>query len=267
MRDVRRKERNRRKWPLFMITGVLTYLLFLVALLPAGFVWSEVERRGIVPEEIALLGVHGTVWEGGVGTMVLPEGVTAAVQWSTAPSDVLKAHLSWDVSAQLLGGQIDGRLSFGSRQLTVKRVRGDFSAPAVVGPFLEWPVDLTGRIALELTSVVLTYGGRLQEMHGTVGWLNGGAGMGKAIPLGDLRAVLEESGQGGIKATLKDTGGPLMVEGIAELQPAGRVQVEGIAGTRRSADQSLVEALQMVGRADAAGRRKFRFSGTLNALN
>jgi hypothetical protein len=62
---------------------------------------------------------------------------------------------------------------------------------------------------------------------------------------------------------LRDLDGPLAVNGQVVLQPTGEYEVNGTVVVRNSSDDSLNQALQVLGPPDPQGRRSFSLSGSL----
>lgn len=253
---------SKRRWLIWLIVGLLAYALFLLALLPAGLAWDQARARGVVPAGVELHGVTGTLWNGAAARAVLPGGmVINDLQWRATFTSLLAARLGWDLEARPQGGRMSGHLAVGPGTVMLAGVRGDLAAAPVVAPFMTWPVRVDGRLVLDLERLQLDYRGQVREARGVLGWIDAAAGMPEPLPLGDLRAGISDTGQGGLRLSIQDQGGPLIAEGVAEVTVGSGYRVEGVAGTRDGAHPHIGQALRMIGNPGRDGRVPVRLSG------
>ncbi len=78
--------------------------------------------------------------------------------------------------------------------------------------------------------------------------------------MGELEIGLHEE-EGMTLGQLSDTGGPLEASGEFSISPEGAYSIELKLAARDKTQQNLVQALAMMGNADAAGRTTFKHSG------
>lgn len=252
-----------RRWLLPAMLGLAAYLISLVILLPASFVWERIGARGLVPPGVAVQGVSGTVWSGAASRAGLPGPVTLSdATWRFDPGALLSGRLGWTLKATLAGGPVEGRVAFGPGSLRVSDARADLPASPLVTPFMRFPAVIEGRLLLDVQRLILDRDGRVRDAEGVLGWLDAGAGLPEAVPLGDLRAQVAATQDGALRLDVGDQGGPLVAQGVVEMAVDGRYRVEGAAGTREGADPRLGQALRMMGAPDRDGRVPIRLSGS-----
>ena len=255
---------HKRRWLAWLIIGLLAYGLFLMSLLPAGLVWEQARERGMTPVGVELQAISGTLWNGGAGQLQTPGGlVLSDLRWRFTPGSLFTARLGWDLQATPSGGRAVGHVALGASTVQLSDVRGDLPATLAITPFLTWPVSLDGRLVLDLSSYRADYQGYVHEARGVLGWIDAAAGLPEALPLGDLRAEIAEDDEGGLRLDIRDQGGPLIVEGVAQVSVAGGYQVDGVAGTRDDAHPNIAQALRMLGNPGRDGQVNIQLSGAL----
>ncbi len=261
---MRSDRRAHRTWVAWALTGLLAYGVFLVALLPAGLVWDQAGQRGLLPDGLSARAVTGTLWSGSAARLRLPGAVTAErVTWRFRPGALLGGRMGWTVSADLADGHLQGSMAAGIGGIRVTDTRADLSAAAAVSPHMVLPVVIEGRLLLDLRQLVFDRDGRVREAEGVLGWLEAGAGIPEPVALGDLRADLQATGEGGLRLLIGDQGGPLVARGRVDVMPGGQYRIEGEAGSREGADPRLVQALRMLGTPDPDGTVPVGLSGSL----
>ena len=177
----------------WIIGGILVFLFFLIAYIPA----SQVTTRVSLPENVSLYGVSGTVWEGKAEQVIVDGLPVNNVRWDV--------HTLWlligDLHISLKGGNVrsadaisfSGPLTTGvfstdrisvsnfSAYVPVDRVLAQVSLPL--------PVNASGRF--KLTIQTLDYDGQCNELNGQGSWLNAAvAGTQGPIDFGSYDAAL-----------------------------------------------------------------------------
>ncbi len=142
----------RRRTLAFVLTGVVAYLLGLIALIPARAVMAESDR----------VRVGGTIWRG--------EAVIAStvhVEWTFAPLTTL-THLAYSADWRLTGGATDlaGSATRGGGVLRLEGVSGqaDGTLLAVAAPRLPIACNFLADVAIDR----IVIGGAAQQALGTL---------------------------------------------------------------------------------------------------
>lgn len=237
--------------------GVLAYLVFLVASLPAPLVLAQLPP-GLAG---ALVGVHGTVWSGQAKSLVLQGVDLGSLRWSTSPFAILlgRASAALELQGSELTGTADVTAHLGG-SLSVRNLRAATS-PSLIDRFQPLPAELTGEVFLELES--LDYeGGALTAASGELRWDKAAIGAPYQLSLGQYTLLLETR-DGDIRGTLREQGSPLRTSGNLVLQPSGDFRLAVRLAPTDSTPQQLRDLLGLLGKTDRAGGVTLRHQGKL----
>jgi len=91
-----------------ILVGFLTLVVGLVSLFPA-----RVAIQWFAPTNVAISGIHGSVWSGGASEVSVVGLYLRQVQWSIKPLRLMTGALSYKVSATPVSGFIDSEVSVG----------------------------------------------------------------------------------------------------------------------------------------------------------
>jgi general secretion pathway protein N len=242
----------------YVILGLLAYAVFVIATLPASQAIALLQQR--LPTMRAA-GVTGTAWSGEAAVLQLGNQNLQHVDWQIKPWSVVLGELEVDVvldDADLAGSASLGLKPDGAVHLSNVNLRldaGRFSALA------RTPVTLGGQFDLQLDSAALK-GQQLNAATGQVRWQRAAVTAPVTQPLGEFVAQLSTT-KDGIKAQIKDDGGPLQLNGSALLTPQGAYTFNGSVAVRDPQQQMLVQGLHAMGRPGPDGRVPLRYSGRL----
>ncbi|WP_166263167.1 type II secretion system protein N [Marinobacter caseinilyticus] len=90
------------------LAGLLVYLVALVILLPAGWLWHWIEPHAGLPDQVRIHQVSGRVWEGEAG--IYFNNRPLRVGWRLGMPDVSKLGLPLSFSVESAYSQVEGRL-------------------------------------------------------------------------------------------------------------------------------------------------------------
>ncbi len=98
---------------LFLLTllGVLVYMVALVTLVPAGWLWQQASSYVVLPPEIQVQQVSGKLWEGQAG--VLLAGYPVRVDWSLGQPLWLTGEMPLDFKVATAGSSLSGSAVLG----------------------------------------------------------------------------------------------------------------------------------------------------------
>ncbi|KPV40119.1 hypothetical protein AN478_08210 [Thiohalorhabdus denitrificans] len=208
----------KKRWVRLIGLGVVVYLLALVVQFPAS--WALHWARGSVPDTVAWEGVEGTVWSPRFQRVAvsLPNGGRLLIgpgEVRMQPGKLLTGELGYTFRAELLGGQVRGRLNhgFGDRwEIPEIQGRLDLANLGEVDP----------RLAMAEARGGLLFAG--QELHG-----------GSLPEGGQVRATLEDlrvglvptAGPLGEYALEGEVSGPGRLEGTVETLNGGTLDISG----------------------------------------
>lgn len=243
------------------VLGLLAYLLFLIATLPAARAWAWFGDA--VP--LRAYGLDGTLWSGQAAVLQDQVRRLDAVRWNLEPSELLLGRLAADVQARL---PAEGRLS-GEFQLTPDTLRARqlrMNLPATT--LLEWaqirlPVKVDGRFESSMQGLAVREG-KLIDADGIINWHNAILRLGsQPLPLGNV-ALRLTPGEDAILGKLVNQGSPLELGGDLRLTPDGRFVLDIKARLAGEADAATQRAFAAVGVPADGSPIQARLSGALD---
>jgi len=253
----------KRIWPLALL-GVVAYLVFAVATLPASLVTSRLASLGI-----GIGGVSGTAWNG--RAQVLQAGTLnlGAATWKLHPLALLTGRVQADVELTRRDGfaksgltmSLGGKTTF--NQLTA-------SVPMGAMPPQVFPGGWTGTLNLKLAELTLVKGWPTSAT-GTIEAVDLTGPARKPSNVGSYKVTFPApnqpapaKGQPGdaLAGALTDMGGPLKITGTLQLKPDRSYVIDGLVATGPQTPKDVADSLQFLGAPDAQGRRQFSLAGT-----
>lgn len=93
---------------LLFLLGALVYVVALVVLVPAGWVWQQASGRVQLPPQVQVRQVSGKLWDGAAGVVVAgyPVRVDWALGWPSLGSMTLPVNVRLDTSRSSLDGDL-----------------------------------------------------------------------------------------------------------------------------------------------------------------
>lgn len=237
-----------------LLLAVLVFLGTLLARLPARTLLP------LLPTQISCQMPIGTVWQGGCTQLRSGPLTLTSVSWSLHPSALLRGRLSAQLSSAdpRASGQAAVEVSHDG-ELAVH----DLAAQLALKDGLSvLPHGLGGTVLLQVAHARLQHGD-LTQLEGSVRVLQLRSES-QAADLGSFELSFPPAEPGApVQGRLFDLGGPLSVSGQLRLTRGGGYDLSGTVAARPGANPDLVQALQLLGPADAQGRRTFSLAGTL----
>lgn len=243
--------------------GLLAYLFFLIATVPAGFVYSQWKQHlGGNKTPVVLSDVEGSVWSGSIGKAVIKGSTFERVNWDISVLTLLLGIMEVDFDLAVTDGFAKGTVGYS--------VFGNayFNGIDAWMPLaqIENLINLgalhpAGALDVKLSNVKLD-GNAIVSAKGDIAWHGAAVTLFKQLGLGDLQFALEPH-EGGVKGVIKDQGGPLRADGILQLNPDKSYTFDGEFGTRGS-QPDLHAALTTMGRFNKDGKVKVSLKGNLS---
>ncbi|MGB5062971.1 MAG: type II secretion system protein N [Candidatus Competibacter sp.] len=242
------------------LLGLLTFLLFLLLLAPAGLVVDFLNER--LPD-LDVQTVDGTATDGSAFGINWRDTPIRRLNWDWRPFALLGGWLEFrldtdDPEAKLIG---NAAIGWGGRL----RFR-DFSGRLLLAKLSKLAgqpkLPLQGVVEFSLQELYLSATGLPQSAYGVVYLLNLRAMLGQPLNLGDFVVQLSPAATG-IQGTVKDNNAPLELNGTLSVSPDGRYRFSGSAAVRDAGNQALRQALNLLGPPGGDGRWKLDFSGIL----
>jgi general secretion pathway protein N len=252
----------RKAWPLVAL-GIAALLAFAVATLPSSILAGRLQRYGVTA-----IAVTGSIWSGTASGLAWRGAALGDLEWRIAPLELLRGRLG----AHVLLSRPDGRIeSDVAATLTGNLRLDDTHVDLPVAALGVLPVGLPkgwrGKLRAEFAELELAKGWPV-SVRGTIDMDELVAPPPRNASIGSYHAVLpdpksQKKQDAGISARVTDKEGPFAVDGLLTLSPDRSFLLEGTLAPRGDTPPALRRSLELLGPADAAGRRQFGVSGTI----
>ena len=242
----------------YIALGLLAYAGFLVASFPAERAFVLLGQQ--VPN-LRVAGLSGTAWSGRADVLQLQDHKLEKLRWQLKPWSVLLGELDLDIeldSVDVAGNASIALSPDGGIELSDVDLR---LAAAEMATLLRIPVGLGGQFIVQLQSAQLM-GQSILSAEGMIRWQRAAVTTPFVQPLGEFVAQLSTEDES-VKAIVKDEGGPLQLDGVANLKSDGAYDFAGSVSVRDSQQQLLVKGVMAMGRPGTDGRVPLRYSGRL----
>ncbi len=249
--------------------GGLALLAFALVTLPAGIAAGPLRKAGI---EAGAFG--GSLWSGRATALSWRGAAVGDAEWKIAPARLLTGRIAGHVKLTRADGAVetDFDLSFSGRDVKLRTTRLELPLAALDALPLGMPKGWQGRATGRFAAIDLQQGwpttltGSL-DLDGLV------APPPRNAPMGSFHAVFPASkpqpslsvpqDPSNLTAQVKDTDGPYSVDAQLTLSRARNFALEGTLAPRGPVPPAMDRSLQLLGPADATGRRQFSVGGTL----
>lgn len=251
-----------RKRPILLLAlGLVAYLVFLIATLPAARAWAWFGNQ--IP--LAGYGLTGTVWSGRAAVFQDEVRRLEAVQWELHPLQLLRGRLGVDLRARLPDeGRLRGELSLAPGGLEAENLRVDMPAPALLRwAEIQLPVRIDGRFEAAMQALTVE-GQNLTYADGILNWNDASLNLGRQpLPLGNVALRLQPA-DGAIIGKLMNQNSPLQLNGELRLTPDGKFTLDMTARMAEGADPEAKQTFAAVGVPADGSPIRARLSGALD---
>nr|WP_285903134.1 type II secretion system protein N [Alkalimarinus sediminis] len=156
---------------LLVLVGVVSYTCFLIATLPASFVWKHVSPRlPLKSLQLDVKGVSGTVWNG--AAHLRSKGVEGVLQWDIRLSGLFTGSLPVEIVIKSSAGMLTTNVRLHSNGVEVSDTKGDIALLPLNPALKRQRVTLNGTLNIDRLSVGY-FDGVLTEADGLFGWTGG----------------------------------------------------------------------------------------------
>ncbi len=245
----------------YSLLGLLAFLLSLLLLAPATLVTNLISQR--------LTGFSVQTVEGSA-----TKGSARGIHWRGVRIEQL--HWNWQALA-LLTGWLELRLDTDDpeiiligkvavnpgRRLRCRDLSGRLPLVRLGALAGSTKLPLEGVVEFNLRELFLNAAGRPQTANGLISLRDVRSTLGQPLNLGDFTIQLAPAQPEGIQGVVKDSDGPLALEGTLNLLPDGRYRFTGQAAVRDAGNQELRQAMNLLGPPGGDGRWTLNFSGVL----
>jgi len=254
---------KRKHWLLYVVFGLVLYLLFLIVELPASwFAWG---LNRYTQGTVRLDPIAGTLWSGN-GRLVLYHPKTTPhdlgqTAWRINPLWLVIGRVQVSLQTTSQEKQIKATFGISRNRYAIKNAEAVMPA-ALVAQFYP-PASLIGPVGnLRFSASELAMESGNLEGTGILEWQNAGSSLSEVRPLGDYRLNIEGTGNiANIKLSTLQGDLGLSGQGRWQLSDA-RIMFTGEAvATKR--ENELQPLLQQIGNETEPGRRSFSISWQL----
>ncbi len=246
-----------------ILTGVISYLVFMLVLTPAA-VWLKLAP---LPANVQLGAVQGSLWQGQIDTVAVPPFYLNRLQWQLSFSELWRGRLGVALKA---GDIRDDRLPFVQLNASVSPASFALSDATVRWPIsglvghlqLPMPVEAAGVLVLNVAA--FSQGEPYcQQLNGTASWQQ--ARFKSPIGWLDLRQIdgTLSCQQGNLRlVTTPDN--PLALAVTADVL-AGSYALNGTLKPDSTMPKEVHEAMRFVSQPDNEGRYRITLGGQIRA--
>jgi len=247
----------------WIIAGLLVFLIWLIATIPARLVLAHVSNA--VPMFYAE-GVSGTIWSGSAARMsITAPGFNhelGETQWQLHPLSLLAGKLALTLDAKNDRDHIasDAAISLGGR-IYLKNT--ELSLPAaLIRNWYPVPAQIDGLLSLQLKSLSVA-NAVIDDLDGVLTWQDAQIDFaGAPVKLGGIVAKLALGDKGEYKVDLSDLGGPLGVAGQLLVAPTERNWSADLKVTPKAGfDPAVAGMISQFGAKDPSGAVSLKQSG------
>jgi general secretion pathway protein N len=235
------------------VLAVVAFVLIVVARLPASWVAPA------PPAPVTCAEVDGSIWSGTCAGLTVQGAAVGDAAWGVHALRLLAGKLSANVVLTRPTGSVRGDFEVGlDKNLTIRHVQADLPLDRDVMSLLPPNMQtLHGKARADIAFARIEKG-IITQLQGTIELHDLEDRAGTTLPFGSYSLSFPPGNSGPPTGLLRDTGGPLAVEGTVKLmQDKPGFSAEGYVTPRADAVPSLVNNLRLLGSPDAQGRRQF----------
>lgn len=249
--------------------GVLALLASAVVTLPAAVARGPLRKAGI---EASSFG--GSLWSGSAAGLAWRGAALGDARWNLRPGALLRGRLAGHAELARSDGSLvtDFELSLYGQDLRLTDARFALPLAVLEGLPLGLPRGWRGQATGALTELHLA-GGWPQALRGTLDLDGLVAPPPRNAPVGSFHAEFPASNPraslsvpadpANLTAAVRDKNGPFAVDAQLTVNRARNFALEGTVQPRGPVPPAMERSLQLLGPADAAGRRQFSVGGSL----
>lgn len=251
----------RKRFLAYSVLGLAAFLVFMLIQAPAALVTDHLGQR---MAGFGVQAVQGTALSGAAQGVRWRAFQVENLVWRWRPLALFTGRLEFDLNIRDPETTLQGKVALEmDRDLRFRALSGRLPL-AKLGALARQPaLPMQGVVDFDLQELHLNAAGQPRSAHGLIRLLNLRTDLGQALDLGDFELQLRDASPNSIQGTLKDAGGPLVLEGVLTVDPDGRYRLNGQAAVRDAGNQALRKTLQLLGPPNNNGQWPLNFSGVL----
>jgi hypothetical protein len=251
----------RRPWWLIGL-GLAAVTLVVLTTLPASLAAGQLARAGL-----SAAALSGTVWQGqaqGLAWRGVPVG---DLRWRLRPWPLLTGRAAGTLDLRRPDGRLSTAFSASYQgELRLTGLDADLDVAALSALPIGLPRGWRGRLSGRIEEVVVK-SGRPTAVRGTLDMDGLVAPPPRSTSIGSYRVVMPDPAAtpapGELSGHVNDKEGPFSFDGRFTVASDRSFLLEGMLAPRGPTPPALLRSLELLGPADASGRRPVSVSGTL----
>jgi len=239
----------------YVVLGLLVFLTFLAAKLPANFIYSQIANASV---PVQLQNIRGSVWSGQVGIVTFEKTKVQNISWQVAFWPLLSGvvDINWQIDDPAI--QAQGKLLLTKQQFSLLNSQATLQLSALSALIPQQGFEVFGEISADIDRLVLQQSA-ISELDGNLILRQVAINERAYVTVGDFNAQLSMQ-NGRPLATFTDTDSPLDVSGKAKLVAPRQLQYELVVAIEDSTVPGLVGGFNALGRIDDKGQITLRGS-------
>lgn len=247
----------------YIFTAVIAYLILLIVTIPANSIVKLINDNA----HLTIQGVSGTLWSGNADVISINNSTQLnKTQWSFTLWRLLLGQLAAEVNTRYADHNINAEIGTSLLgRYFVNNLTGTVSAEEVARLANIPLAQLSGLISLNIEHAQWKRG-ELPLATGEINWNEATITVAETASLGDISITLGESEQQLLNADIKNQGGDIRINGIAELVPDANYSVNLKLLPTASANDGVQQSLGLFAKRQANGEYLFKNSGPLKQI-
>jgi len=249
----------------YVITGVISYLVFLLFTAPAAPVINLVlDQKN---PQFRIQGISGTLWNGHAQRITIKSSHTITnTNWSVIFWRLLTGELGIDFDTTYNNQPVSGSAGLGlGNTISMRDIHAELDAHSF-GDMMGMPLgELSGNISLNLESVYWDQES-IPTASGTILWNKAAITVAEKAELGNVSIILSESDANPLIATISNKGGHLKLSGQANVSEDGKYDLDLKLLPGAEASNNVKSSLAMFAKKQSDGNFVVKNTGTLKEL-
>ncbi|MBI1422789.1 MAG: hypothetical protein GC149_04920 [Gammaproteobacteria bacterium] len=243
--------------------GIAAYVFFLLRALPASFLTHYILPSIPAARAVSLQGIHGSIWAGQANDAKVSNISLGKLEWRVRTWGLLLGKLKLHLKTSQDNMHNSAYVSLGmGGALSADDVNMQMPAVNLMPLMYGFPISIAGELRGNLKELNLEQG-RMLQAQGRVVWQNAALTAPQNIDMGNYLITLEPVNLGS-KIVIKDQGqGQVQAEITIFVKGTGEYRANGWLKARDPNQQSITEALRLIGRGDNSGRYWVGYNGKL----
>ena len=238
-----------------LLAAALTFVVGVVALFPA-----RVAYRWAAPSQLAVSGIHGTVWRGGADAVASNGVYLRDLTWTMKPLRLITGKAVYRVKASPVSGFVEGDVGLGfGGSVVVSDLAASLPLSALAGALNIR--GLRGEASLEVERLKLRDGVPVVA-DGTVQLNNLVVPRISRDSIGGYRVEFFTQ-DSGVSASVEDTDDVVDLAGSLQVHEDRSFQFLGQVIATPATPANLQQQMKMLGPANERGQRELRLEGSL----